>query len=171
MYLLDYEVPLRASNLDTGLGEVDLLGATDKGRLVVVELKVRRKDNDRGDTPLMALMEGLRYAAVVHSNHITLRAEASDRFGIRTSDEPPIVQILAPNDWWHGWCDMRSSTRTRAGDWEREFAELSEQLVARLGIVIDCIALHGAGLADVVWDTDGPRLRNTPEMRRLDLAA
>ena len=35
--LLDYQFPLKASRSDTGLGEVDLLGATDQGRLVVIE--------------------------------------------------------------------------------------------------------------------------------------
>ena len=63
MRLLDYEFPLRASRSDAGLGEVDLLGATDHGRLVVVELKVRRKNASRGDTPLRALMEGLSMVA------------------------------------------------------------------------------------------------------------
>ena len=40
--LLDYQFPLKASRSDRGLGEVDLLGATDQGRLAVIELKVRR---------------------------------------------------------------------------------------------------------------------------------
>ena len=77
--LLDYQFPLKASRSDTGLGEVDLLGVTDQGRLVVIELKVRRKDGSRGDTPLLALMEGLRYAAVVHANHGAIAAEARER--------------------------------------------------------------------------------------------
>ena len=33
---------------------------------MIVELKARRRNGSRGDTPLRALMEGLRYAAVVH---------------------------------------------------------------------------------------------------------
>ena len=94
--LLDYQFPLKASRSDTGLGEVDLLGATDQGRLVVIELKVRRKDGSRGDTPLLALMEGLRYAAVLHANHRAIAAEARKRFAISVSEDPPIVQILAP---------------------------------------------------------------------------
>ena len=113
--LLDYQFPLKASRSDTGLGEVDLLGATDHGRLVVTELKVRRKDGSRGDTPLLALMEGLRYAAVVHANHRAIASEARERFAIHVSVEPPIVQILAPEDWWRGWCDMACSTRLAAG--------------------------------------------------------
>ena len=160
--LLDYQFPLKASRSDTGLGEVDLLGATDHGRLVVTELKVRRKDGSRGDTPLLALMEGLRYAAVVHANHRAIASEARERFAIHVSVEPPIVQILAPEDWWRGWCDMACSTRLAAGQWEPKFLELSAQLEARLGIVIECASLQGISLADVSWDGRGPRLGQTP---------
>ena len=84
MRLLDYQFPLRASRSDTGLGEVDLLGATDQGRLVVGELKVQRKNGSRGDTPLLALMEGLRYAAVVHANCRAIGAEARSGFSIKS---------------------------------------------------------------------------------------
>ena len=169
MRLLDYEVPLRASNSDKGLGDVDLLGITDQRRLVVVELKVRRKDSARGDTPLLALMEGLRYAAVVGANHPTISAETGDCFGIKTTNEPPIVQILAPEDWWNGWRDMNPSTLKRAGPWKREFVEFSGQLQNQLGIVVECTALQGASLADVTWHARRPRLRNTPTMYRIEL--
>lgn len=171
MRLLDYEFPLQASISDTGLGKVDLLGVTDRGRPVVIELKVRRKDGARGDTPLLALMEGLRYAAIVQANHLTISSEARDCFAIQTTNEPPIVQILAPEDWWNGWHNMVPSTRRSAGQWEREFAQLTDQLEVRLGIAIECTALHGAGLTDLTWDAHGPRLRNMPAMRRYDLMA
>ena len=167
--LLDYQVPLKASNSDTGLGEVDLLGATDQGRLVVIELKVRRKDGSRGDTPLLALMEGLRYAAVVHANHRTIAAEARKCFAISVSEDPPLVQILAPEDWWCGWCDIAGSTRRAAGRWEPKFLELSAELEARLGIVIECMSLQGIGLADVAWDGHGPHHGKTPTMHRVCL--
>ena len=124
---------------------MDLLGATDQGRLAVIELKVRRNPTSRGDSPLLALMEGLRYAAIVHANHAAIAAEARDCFAIDVSDEPPIVQILAPKDWWRGWYDMIPSTRKAAGRWESNFVELSRRLEARLGIVIDCTSLQGTG--------------------------
>ena len=167
--LLDYQVPLKASRSDTGLGEVDLLGATDQGRLVVIELKVRRKDGSRGDTPLLALMEGLRYAAVVHANHRAIATEARKCFAISVSEHPPIVQILAPEDWWCGWCDISGSTRRAAGRWESTFLDLSAELKAQLGIVIECMSLQGIGLADVAWDGHGPHLGKTPAMHRVCL--
>ena len=127
MCLLDYQFPLKARSTDAGLGEVDLLGATHGGRLVVIELKVRQKNGSRGDTPLFAVMEGLRYAAVVHANHRAIAAEARDGFAIDVSEEPPIVQVLAPEDWWRGWRDMARSTRAAAGQWEPEFLDLSSR--------------------------------------------
>ena len=78
-----------------GTGEVDLLGATDQECLVVIERKVPRKDGSRGDMPLLALIEGLRYAAVVHANQRTIPAEANRRFAVWVPDAPPIVQILS----------------------------------------------------------------------------
>lgn len=164
MRLLDYQFPLQASRSDKGLGEVDLLGATERGRLIVIELKVRRNDRSRGDTPLLALMEGLRYAAVVHANHRAIAAEARERCAINVSEEPPIVQILAPEDWWRGWCNMVGSTRRAAGQWEPKFLDLSAELKARLGIVIERASLQGIGLADVTWDGHGPRFGQIPPM-------
>ena len=169
MCLLDYQFPLKARRSDAGLGEVDLLGATDEGRLVVIELKVRRKNGSPGDTPLLAVMEALRYAAVVHANHRAIAAEARDGFAINVSEQPPIVQILAPEDWWRGWRDMASSTRAAAGPWEPKFLDLSAELKARLGIVIECASLQGITLADVIWHAHGPRLGKTPQMRRVCL--
>ena len=136
---------------------------------MVIELKVSRKNGSPGDTPLLALMEGLRYAAVVHANHRVIAAEARDGFAINVSEEPPIVQVLAPEDWWRGWRDMASSTRAAAGQWEPKFLDLSAELKARLGIVIECASLQGITLADVTWDAHGPRLGKTPPMRRVCL--
>ena len=169
MRLLDYQFPLKARRSDAGLGKVDLLGATDRGRLAVIELKVRRKNGTRGDTPLLALMEGLRYAAVVHANRRAIAAEAPGRFAIDVSDKPPIVQILAPEDWWREWRGMAPGTRRAAGQWEAAFVELAVRLEARLGIAIECASLRGTGLADVTWDAHGPRLGKTPSMHRVGL--
>jgi len=39
--LLDYQVPLKANQADARVGKIDLLGVSDGGGLVVVELKVQ----------------------------------------------------------------------------------------------------------------------------------
>ena len=85
------------------------------------------------------------------------------------SDAPPIVLLLASEDWWCGWCDTLRPTRSEPGQWEPKFLELSAQLQVRLGIVIECIALQGIGLVDVTWDAHGPRLDKTPPMHRVRL--
>ena len=150
---------------------MDLLGATDRGRLVVVELKIQRNHSSRGDTPVRALMEGLRYAAVVHANLRGIAAEAVTRFGINLSDGPPIVQILGAGSWWSGWRDMSASTRRAAGNWEPRFLELSDRLESRLGIVIECALLKGAEPDDIAWDACGPVLRHTPQLQMFRLQA
>ena len=160
--LLDYQFPLKAAQSDRGLGEVDLLGVTAGGRIVIVELKVRRRD-DPGDPPVHALMEGLRYAAVVQANIGAIAAEVRCLFAIDVPDRPPIVQILAPEDWWRGWRhDMAPSTRRAAGCWEVPFLELATRVEARLGIAVECASLGAAGLADIAWHAGWPLLPRTP---------
>lgn len=160
--LLDYQFPLKARRSDGGIGKVDLLGATDAGRLAIIELKVRPAGSGRGDTPLGALMEGLRYAAVVQANHGAIAAEAKDRFGIDLpADPPPIVQILAPKDWWQGWTGMTGRARTAAGQWEPEFLN---QVQNRIGICVECMYLVGGDPKCIAWDTHGPHLLQAPTM-------
>ena len=160
--LLDYQFPLKAAQSDTGLGEVDLLGVTADGRIAIVELKVRRRDGDPGDTPVHALMEGLRYAAVVQANIGAIAAEVRRLFAIDVPDRPPFVQILAPEDWWRGWHDMAHRTRRAAGRWEVPFLDLATRVEARLGIAVECASLGAAGPADVAWDARGPLLPRPP---------
>ncbi|MCY4532729.1 MAG: hypothetical protein OXC84_10440 [Gammaproteobacteria bacterium] len=170
--LLDYQFPLKAARSDRGLGEVDLLGATAEDRIAIIELKVKRRDGTRGESPVHALMEGLRYAAVVHANIGAISAETRHLFGVDLSDRPPIMQILAPEDWWGGWLDMGRTRRT-AGPWESGFLELATHLEARLGIAVQCASLEAAGLADIAWDACGPLLPHPPTVSgvALDRAA
>ena len=161
--LLDYEFPLKAANSDAGLGKVDLLGATTDGRLAIIELKVKpRSIGARGETPVHALMEGLRYAAVVQANISAIRTEAKDCFGIDVLNQAPVVRILAPEDWWSGWCNLDQRTRRVAGPWESGFVELAIRLEARLGITIECTSLKNISLADVQWEADRPHLPRHP---------
>ena len=95
--LLDYQFPLKARFNDEGIGKVDLLAATESGRLVVIELKVAPKsENDRGDTPLDALVQGIRYAAIVEANLSGIARAAKSCFGVEIAEQRPIVQVLRP---------------------------------------------------------------------------
>lgn len=164
-YLLDYEFPLQTQRLDARLGEIDLLGLTDQGRLMVIELKIKpHGDKGRGKTPASALMQGLRYAAVVQANHAVIAAEAKRCFGVTITAEPPIVQVLAPKAWWKGWVELRGSTRGAAGYWEPEFTKLTQDIENRLGVAVECVALEDATSITYGADRKTPQLNRTPAL-------
>lgn len=145
--LLDYQVPLKARQSDRGVGKIDLVGVTDRGRIMVIEVKVAPdRSGARGDTPVRALMEGLRYAAIAWANVDVIAAEAKNCFGTAIVKKPPVVQILADSAWWRGWLHMAGSTRKAAGDWEAPFARLIQAVEDRLGLAIQCLALEDASL-------------------------
>ena len=161
--LLDYQFPLKARRGDREVGKVDLLAATDKGRLILVELKVAsRAEGDRGDTPLDALMQGIRYAAIVEANLPVIAAETKARFGVKIAAQRPIVQVLAPKAWWLGWFDLKSSTRRAAGNWETELAGFAADVRSRLELPVEFAALDD--IASFGPDPRQPRLSAAPAL-------
>ena len=147
--LLDYQFPLRAQRSDKGIGKIDLLGVTGQGQLMVIELKVK-PNNDRGDSPLSALMQGLRYAAIMTANQNAIAKEAIQKkvmlgFDGKITKQPPIVQLLAPKNWWEGWLD--DATQKATGDWGKAFAKLIEEVREKIGISVECMALGEAKCA------------------------
>ena len=154
--LLDYQFPLKAQRSDSAVGKVDLLGVTDQGRLMVIELKVKPQvKNSRGECPAAALMQGLRYAAIVEANGGAIAAEAAHSFNVNIVGESPIVQILAPKAWWRGWFELGNSTRKAAGRWEPEFVKLARDVEKKLGVVVECLALDDLHHADITSGADG----------------
>ena len=135
---------------------------------MVIELKVKPRGlKQRGDAPLLALMEGLRYAAIVETNRDAIAREAKDIFKVDITDEPPIVQILAPRTWWKGWFEIAGSTRTAAGDWEPAFARLAGDIEeGRIGVSIECMALEDIGDGDISYGADDrtPTLGHAPAL-------
>ncbi len=166
--LLDYQVPLKAKRSDRRIGKVDLLGLTDRGRLIIIELKVKPSNaSSRGDTPLLALMEGLRYAAIVEANRDVIASEAKECCNVEITEEPLIVQILAPRAWWKGWLDMGGSTRKAAGEWESAFARLTVDIEeGQLGVRVECVALDDIGCRDIAFGADSktPTLGHAPAL-------
>ena len=170
--LLDYQVPLQAHRLNQGIGKVDLLGLTDQGQLMVIELKVKPDgDSNRGETPVKALMQGLRYAAIVKANREQIAAEAKHCFNVDVVAERPLVQVLAPKAWWKGWLDMAGSTREAAGYWEPEFSQLVRDVEKQLGIAVECMALDDSS-TDIVCGSDQktPQLDHVPSLYPIRLA-
>ena len=132
---LDYQTPLKAKRADCGIGKIDLFGVTDRGRSMVVELKYPRKNSP--DSPVLALMEGLRYAAVVEANLRPIAAEIRSKFCVTQVDDqtPPIVQILAPFSWWRHWIETKA-----AGDWGPALARLASDVEERVRVSVECMA-------------------------------
>ena len=158
--LLDYQFPLKARRSDQGIGKVDLLGVTDQGRLMVIELKVKPADGSRGETPMKALVEGLRYAAIIQANREVIAEEAKACFHKEISAEPPLVQLLAPQAWWEGWLNMPGSTREAAGCWEPEFARLLRDIEKKICVTVECMEFDDIDITSGI--TYGPD-KKTPK--------
>lgn len=151
--LLDYQVPLKAQQNDAGIGKIDLLGVTDAGRLVVIELKVDGPDGQRSDPPPSALMEALRYTAILQANQSNIANEARAKFGVCVSDkEFPAIVLLGTEAWWEAWLTLRA-----AGAWTDAFRGLLNQIETHIGTPVRCMATTAA--------TSG-----CPQCRLLDLA-
>ena len=160
--LLDYQVPLKSARADGRVGKIDLLGVSDTGRLVIVELKVMAQAGGGSDSPPAALMEGLRYAAMIEADIGAIAAEASQRYAVQVSTEPPIVVLLAPNAWWRAWIDLKS-----AGAWGAPLARLTAALETDLGVTFDCLALADAEL-EYGREGRGPRFLIEPTLHPVE---
>jgi hypothetical protein len=157
--LLDYQVPLKANQADARVGKIDLLGVSDRGRLMVIELKVQPKAGGRrGDPPPMALLEGLRYAAILEGDFEAIASEARRRFGVKISSKPPILVVLAPCTWWRGWIGTPA-----AGAWGAPFGSLLHAIQTRIGLAIECFAFDDVQL---ICGLSGraPRLGPVPKL-------
>lgn len=169
--MLDRQVPLQAKKADVGIGEVDLLGVTDSGRLVVIELKVKPEGEGRAreGNPAAALVQGLRYAAIISANQQVIANEAKHLFGVEVSEDPLAVVVMAPQAWWVDWLEAPGSTRKAMGDWEREFDRLARDVEARLDLVVECLALEDVESSELTGVT--PRLDRKLEVYEVRFGA
>ena len=170
LFMMDYQFPLRASSSDTGIGEVDLLGITNQKRLVVIELKVKPDGvNNRGDTPAAALLQGLRYAAIIQSNIGSIAREMEQKFDLSFPPEPPVVQVLGQKEWWQAWMGLEGSKRNAAGNWELAFVNLARDLEDCIGIDVECAELDVKRGQVSFDDSHRPKLDCTPELKFVNL--
>ena len=174
--ILDYQVPLKASlrgKNDKGVGKIDLLSVTDKGRLVIHELKVMGRTGSRGDSPAAALMQALCYAAIVDANFKAITREILKEWGIKVASDRPTVQILACEDWWDAWRACAA-----AGNWESALKSLSDRITEKIQVPIECMALDKSVLKQIDPECRGrcSHKREAPDaipctMRPIDLGA
>ena len=171
--LLDYQFPLQASRADKDIGEIDLLGLTENGRLMIIEMKVDQLTDSNNETPMAALMQGLRYAAIVQANQERIAKEAESHCNVSVATEdPPVVQILAPEAWWRSWMQPAASTRRALGNWELAFGGLASRIEKQVGVSIEWAALK-VERKHLCFGGDGqpPRLKCVPRLRYLCLGA
>jgi hypothetical protein len=135
--LLDYQVPLKARRIDVGIGKIDLLGVTDGGQLVVVELKVHGTGGRRSEAPPAALMEALRYAAILQANQAVIADEVRTKFNALVSDKAsPAILLLGTEEWWKSWFALKA-----AGSWTAAFSHLLNEIETHIGIHVRCMAI------------------------------
>lgn len=121
----DYEFPL--SEPDTpGVGEVDLLGV-QSNTLVTIELKIEASDGSLGDSPMRALLEALKYAAIVDGNAKEIASQFHDRFGFRVDAGTPQIVVAAPHEYWTRWLAYAARE-----DWVSPLLALTNELSSRL---------------------------------------
>ena len=154
---LDYQVPLKQRRSDSGIGKIDMVGLTDRGRLVLTELKVTGHSGGNSDPPPTALMEGLRYAAIVQANQVAITREIEQVFGLRATMEPPIVHILGERTWWLAWLQ---------GDVAPALAEVVGRIGKELDLPIVCASVDKL---DLTYGSGGtpPRLHGSPAISPL----
>lgn len=132
----------------------------------MVEVKVPiRDEKKRGEPPVAALFQGLRYSAIVQANLAAITGEIRRRFNLQVTESQPALHILAPKDWWKRWTALASSTRRKAGNWEREFIRLVNDVEKLIGIRVECFALE-VDECDLDYGIDSrrPRLQKVPRM-------
>lgn len=146
--LLDYQFPLKAWREDKGIGKVDLLGMTEGGQLIVIEAKVQNIGNRTTDTPLFALIEGLRYTAIIQANLCSIIREAKER-DITILNETPLLHLIAPESWWESWLfpDMENDKKE---EWQMNFKKLLANVAKQLEIVTECFTLN-VNRDDIIW--------------------
>jgi hypothetical protein len=137
--ILDYQTPLKASHEDKKVGKLDLFGVIDQSLPCIIELKVEGQSNNRADTPLRALLEGLAYCAIVEKNITVIAEEASRKFGLSILATPPVLIIMAPEAYWGGYLD-----HAKSGPWLPELNRIMTGLKKQLNLDIQLLAIKDA---------------------------
>ena len=125
-YIQTFQMPLQGQRTDKSWGKIDLVGVTEAGLPVVLELK----RESSSETPLRMLVEGLAYAVALRRawNEGFLRQEwmqvvtnRSERFvAPETLLNVPIIGI-APNKYWDtkiGKLNKKSKGKIPEEAWE-----------------------------------------------------
>ncbi len=134
--IIDYQMPLKARQGDSGVGKVDVFAVVNGKLPCVIELKVAGQKT-YGDTPLRALLEGLTYCAIVEANVDAIASELAEQHPL--SATRPTLVVMAPEDYWTGYLN-----HPRAGRWLPAINGLVSRLRGILGLETCLVALLDA---------------------------
>ena len=151
--LVGCRVPLRSAAPDPnqpedpnrGIGELDLLGVSDAGRLAVIALAHVEPDATRagtGETPLRTLLEGLASAAIAWANRDALREEIAAAVAREVGDAPPLLLLLGSSRYWE-LCRRRAAQKGAA--WIHQMDRLAREIESGLGVRVLYLALEPVG--------------------------
>ena len=154
--------PKQAEDPNRGVGEIDLLGLSDSGRLAVFGLAHVEPDAARagtGETPLRALLEVLANAAIAWANRDALREEIADAFARQVGEEAPLLLLLGAPRYWD-LCRRRSAQKGAA--WIHQMERLARDIEACVGVRVHYLALEPGVVA---VDAEGwPALAGPPRI-------
>jgi hypothetical protein len=126
--VVDYEVPLAARQADDGVGDIDLFGlGSTLGRPWIIELKVRSNT----EPPYSALIQALRYSAMLDANRRQISVEVKARTRVDLS-WPAVIAVAADTEYWQGWHQESKAT----GDWLPALRQLATGIAQALGIQV-----------------------------------
>ncbi len=172
--LIDGLVPLRTAAPDKARGDADpnkgvddipMLGILPDNRLVVIVVKYLMPDathSGAGDTPLRLLLAGLAQAAMVDGNQAALREEIEAATGRTSSEEAPVIAIVASVRYWE-ICRKREAQKGAA--WIREMERLAREIPEQIGNEIFYAAIENE--TDPLWTygEDGPVLSEAIKLK------
>jgi hypothetical protein len=161
----DYQFPLKAQQTDTGVGKIDLVGISDEGQFIITELKVDTETGNPGDTPNSALLQGLRYAAIVEANLKAIADEAKKKFGAVVKRQMPIIQIVGTLKWWQ----QHSFDLNRSNKMQDHFSVIVDRVENKIGVSIQCLAFEYSSF-EYGLDGKKPRIEPIPEFRAILLS-
>lgn len=131
--VVDYEVPLAARQADDGVGDIDLLGiGSTLSRPWIIELKV----GSNTEPPYSALIQALRYSAMLDANRHQISVEVKARTRVDLA-WPAVLAVAADQDYWDRW---RQESQA-AGDWLPALRMFATGITESLGIDVVLVDL------------------------------
>lgn len=158
-----YQMPLQGKRTDKSWGRLDIVGVTENGLPIVLELK----QEDAKDPPLRMLVEGLAYAVAVRRawNEGSLSEQWGDVVTIQSPKfirPNPLVTVpvigIAPAQYWNRCI----------GDPEKRTAGKVPQLAWKpFRDLCDACNIRGFPVTFLKFDVDEPDANGLPQIRNV----